>query len=479
MTNLESPKAAKTAKSTGKIHLIRSGSVTLKIYELTRKKGDYFTVAWHVGPKRYRQNFKILVEAKKFAKEKAEALATGQVNAPNITVAQAQDMKEAVRRIGALGMPVHVVAGEYADVVKQLGETGTLRQAVEFYLHNSIRPDMQRTVPQVFDEFLASKRANGCSRTYVEDCLWRIRRFARDFQMPISHVCTRDIEAWLGKLTTSLATRNDFRRLIITLFNFARRRGYLPRDRETEAYWLEKPRLKSKPIQIFTPQELGELLAVAMGQPKLAIALGAFTGIRSAELLRLRWENFNWEESVIDLGCDQTKTASRRLAPILEPLRAWIAPFVKREGLVLSYSLPVCLAEAFATTAKKADKARKANDSDAPEFRWKANGLRHSYASYRLAMVEDVAKVSLEMGNSPQKQNSNPSEREGRKSPSLPPRRLREHPCRSPNDLLIPDIPGTPPPGITPMRCAKNFPHSIAASSPWKSSSVAKTDTTA
>ncbi len=407
MTTQASSKSSKKAKSTGKIHLIRSGSVILKIYECRKKGRDYFTVAWHVGPKRYRQNFKTLDEAKAFAKPEAEKLAAGQVHAPTVTVAQAQDMKEAIRRLGPVQTPIHVVAGEYAAVVKQLGDTGTLRQAVEFFLHNSIRPDMQRTVPQVFDEFLASKRANGCSRVYVEDCLWRIRRFARDFQMPISHVCTRDIEEWLCKLTTSLATRNNFRRHIITLFNFARRRGYIPRDRETEAKWLEKPKLKSKPIQIFTPQELSEFLSVAEGQPKLAIAIGAFTGIRSAELLRLRWENFNWEEGVIDLGCDQTKTASRRLVPILEPLRAWIAPFVKRGGSVLGYSLAVCLAEAFATTAKKADKARKERDPDAADLKWKANGLRHSYASYRLAMIEDVAKVSLEMGNSPQKVFSN------------------------------------------------------------------------
>ena len=29
------------------------------------------------------------------------------------------------------------------------------------------------------------------------------------------------------------------------------------------------------------------------------------------------------------------------------------------------------------------------------------NGLRHSYGSYRLAIVQDAAKVSFEMGNSP------------------------------------------------------------------------------
>jgi integrase len=407
MTNPASPRPPKTPQSSGEPTLIRCGSVAVKIYKLRREKGAYFTVSWHTGPKRNRQNFKAFEAAKKFARDRAEELAAGQVNSPTVTIAQAQDMKEALRRIGPLGTPVHVVAGEYADVVNQLGGTGTLRQAVEFFLHNSIRPEMQRTVAQVAEEFISSKKANGCSRPYIEDCTWRLRRFAADFQMSIAHICTRDIEDWLCKRSTSLVTRNDFRRLIITLFNFARRRGYLPRDRETEARWLEKPKIKSKPIQIFSPQEIDELLAASEGQPRLAIALGAFTGIRSAEMLRLRWENFNWEEGVIDLGCDQTKTASRRLVPILDTLRAWIAPFVKKEGAVLNYSLPVCLAEAFATTAKKADKARKARDPDAPDLRWKANGLRHSYASYRLAMIEDVAKVSLEMGNSPQKIFSN------------------------------------------------------------------------
>jgi integrase len=124
-------------------------------------------------------------------------------------------------------------------------------------------------------------------------------------------------------------------------------------------------------------------------------------------MLRLDWENFNWEEGVIDIGCDQTKTASRRLVPILESLSAWIRPFVKRHGSVLNYSLAVCLAEAFSTTAKKTDAARREQDGEAPPFKWKQNGLRHSYASYRLALIEDVSKVSLELGNSPQKVFSN------------------------------------------------------------------------
>ncbi len=35
-------------------------------------------------------------------------------------------------------------------------------------------------------------------------------------------------------------------------------------------------------------------------------------------------------------------------------------------------------------------------------FAWKHNALRHSFISYRVANVQDTAKVALEAGNSPQ-----------------------------------------------------------------------------
>ena len=40
-------------------------------------------------------------------------------------------------------------------------------------------------------------------------------------------------------------------------------------------------------------------------------------------------------------------------------------------------------------------------------FAWKHNALRHSFISYRVAHVQDVAKVSLEAGNSPRMVFSN------------------------------------------------------------------------
>jgi integrase len=406
-TRASSPRAKRRKAPRNKPILVPSGSVTTRIYKMQRKTGCYYLVAWQCGSKRERQYCRTLEEARKFAKAQADRIAAGTAQSARISMVEAQNFREAQRHMVGLDIPLHAAASEYASLRRALGERGTLQQAVEFFRLNSIRPELQRSVTEVYREFLAAKAASGCSQTYLDDCRLRLARFAKDFQMPISEVTTRDLEDWLFALTTSLVTRDNFRRLIITLFNFARRRGYLPRDRETEAKWLEKPKLVGRPIQVFTTGELTELLEASEGQARLAIALGAFTGIRSAEMLRLQWQDFNWAEEVIDLGSDQTKTASRRLVPILPALRAWIGPSVKKFGPVLSYSLPACLAEAFGSAAKKATKLRRRIDPDAPKLVWKQNALRHSYGSYRLAVVPDAAKVSLEMGNSPQKMFSN------------------------------------------------------------------------
>ena len=297
-------------------------------------------------------------------------------------------------------MPLHVVASEYACAVEKLDNAGTLHQAVEFYLRNTTRPEMERTVPQVVEEIVQVKGCDGLSRRYIEDLRNRLGRFAKDFQVPISTVRTREIGEWLRKLKIGARSRNNYRNLIVTLFSFARKQGYWGADRLNPAINVDRAKVRGGAIVIFTPSELSEMLAVATGHECLAIAIGAFAGIRQAEILRLRWENFNWEEQVIDLGSEQTKTASRRLVPILPALTAWITPHRKAHGRLFPFDEDTGFHRVYKSVVKKVNAARPEDQRD---FKWKKNALRHSYASYRLAMVEDVAKVSLEMGNSPQK----------------------------------------------------------------------------
>jgi hypothetical protein len=159
-----------SATSRSAPRLIKAGSVTLKIYSSRIGRYRAFTVYWRVAGRSHRKTFADEKAAQKFAREQAEKLSAGQITAPAISVTDAQTFHEAQRRLGSVDVPLHVVAGEYADIVKHLGENGTLRQAVEFFLHNAVRPDLIRTVSHVVEEFLATKAVDGLSKVYLEDC---------------------------------------------------------------------------------------------------------------------------------------------------------------------------------------------------------------------------------------------------------------------------------------------------------------------
>ena len=47
-------------------------------------------------------------------------------------------------------------------------------------------------------------------------------------------------------------------------------------------------------------------------------------------------------------------------------------------------------------------KAETAAEEGLAPFAWKHNALRHSFISYRVADIQNVAQVALEAGNSPQ-----------------------------------------------------------------------------
>lgn len=115
------------------------------------------------------------------------------------------------------------------------------------------------------------------------------------------------------------------------------------------------------------------------------MAIGAFTGLRSAEISRLDWSAIDFDSGYIKVSGEITKTQQRRLVPILPNLRAWLLPHKKDSGPVTFFTFR----KGIRRCAKAAGVA------------WKSNALRHSFGSYRIAEVQDAAKVSLEMGNSP------------------------------------------------------------------------------
>src|SRR6267142_837623 len=56
-------------------------------------------------------------------------------------------------------------------------------------------------------------------------------------------------------------------------------------------------------------------------------AIGAFAGLRRAEIERLAWNEIDFEAGVIEVKESKSKTASRRLVTIQPNLYEWLAPY--------------------------------------------------------------------------------------------------------------------------------------------------------
>ena len=137
---------------------------------------------------------------------------------------------------------------------------------------------------------------------------------------------------------------------------------------------------------ILSPEEVDRLLRSASPDMLGFWAIGAFAGLRTAELQRLTWEEVNLEDSLIEVKAEKAKTASRRLVAIQPNLRLWLL-LCDRSGAVCPPNLHV----------------RMRQDRERAGFTrpWPNNALRHSFASYHLAAFRDAARLALEMGNSP------------------------------------------------------------------------------
>jgi integrase len=353
---------------------VKSGNTLVKIYRHKgrRYKGKHyelFTVAYRLNGKQQRKNFSEYKAAWDFATDTATALEKGRAQVLSLNAAAWQSYLAAQNLLRPFGISLHIAIEEYVATRKR-------------------KKVIEKRVGEIVDELLNAKQNAGLSDRYIETLRTYLNRFADSFQTNIGSIHTGAIALWLDSLKLGPRSRNNVRQAIVTLFNFARRRGYLPKGENTEAADVETVRDHDGEIAILTPAELSKLLRKSKPLYQLYFALAAFSGIRSAELLRLEWNEINFEKGHIEVKARKAKTATRRLVPIQPNLAKWLEPHRSGKGKLFKSRRTVDSAIKFAKRLR---------------IPWKANCLRHSYATYRLSIIPDAGRIALEMGNSPAK----------------------------------------------------------------------------
>jgi integrase len=332
-------------------------------------------------------------EATKLARRMSER----EVLAAALTNKEASEYAAAVQTLTPYNVSLPLAASTVADCLKLVGGLTDLLAAARFYSARHKRTTAKR-VSEVVAELLVVKEARKASDRYLQDLRYRLNRFAASFQKDTCNVTTAEIQAWLDAQEASPQGYQNYRRVIHLLFEFAVARGYAS---DNPGASVERLKVKTGDIEIFAPDEISRLLAAATPEFLPCVAIGAFAGLRSAEIERLEWSDIDLPGRHVVVGASRAKTASRRVVPIHDNLAAWLVPYSGLKGKVWTGGHDEfydAQQETAAATAAAGDPEKRIIGQE--PVKWKSNGLRHSYASYRFAQIGDAGRVAGELGNS-------------------------------------------------------------------------------
>lgn len=281
----------------------------------------------------------------------------------------------------AIHMPeqLRIEAVSCAECLKPYGRT--LTEATEHFLAHLAAIQRSCTIQVLVAEFKTAKKQDGASAPYIKDLKHRLGLFEDSFgNRVVAEIQPSELDDWLRGLNVAAQTRNNFRTVLGTLFEFAMLRGYSTYNPTVK---IAKAKVVRRAPEIFTPAQMLAILGKAPHEFIPYLAIGGFAGLRSSEIERLDWSEIDLGQRLIHVKAEKAKTAQRRLVPISDNLAAWIAPHAKKAGPVVS---------SVRQQRKKTCKAAKVT--------WLANALRHSFASYHLAHFKNAAATAAELGHS-------------------------------------------------------------------------------
>jgi len=263
----------------------------------------------------------------------------------------------------------------------------TITEAVEHYLKHVLAFRSAPTVTKIVEKMIAEATSNGRREKTVADLRSRLGRFEETFgKRQVSEISLEELKKFLDDSSVTARTTISRATKVSQLFNFAVRNGWT-NDNLVER--ISRPSVEDKAVDFYTPNEAKVLLHHAADAGVLPfIAIGMFAGLRTSEILRLDWSAVKLAERSLIVGSEVAKKRSRRVVEINDSLAAWLGKCAKTTGRVCNFredQLMFHIRQLVKTAG----------------VTWKKNGLRHTFATYHLALHSDPVKTAFQCGNSP------------------------------------------------------------------------------
>jgi site-specific recombinase XerD len=205
-----------------------------------------------------------------------------------------------------------------------------------------------------------------------------LSQLAEEFADRMCHeVSAGNLEQWFYKLKWKRSTIDGVIAKIGPFFTWCMREGY---RKNNPCGAVRRPQSDDVAPAIFSPEQARKLLKTAYNNDVgLApyLALGLFAGVRPLEIERLQRSDI--KQHHIEVSAAKSKTRKRRLITLSDNLRKWL----RVEG----------------DLAPKNRRKRLSRILEVAELNWSPDIMRHSFASYHLALHESADKTALEMGH--------------------------------------------------------------------------------
>ncbi len=280
---------------------------------------------------------------------------------------------------------------EAEECFKRLKPHGvSLNHAVSYFIDRAQPDGGRKAVREVVSELLKQKERAGVRPKYLKELTCKFSRFCGKFgDRAITDIVPSEMSEWLYGLSSNKQTVKNYRREIGLVFNFAVSQKWC---KENPILRTVRPIVPGTKPGVFKAIDAYRLLLWASRKDRALVpylAIGLFAGLRSCELERLQWRDVRPEEGHISVEPEKSKTASRRTVTILPNLKRWLEPFVKDRT-------PAFEAEKL---VPKPVYYRMKKLLRPLSLTWKQNAMRHSCASYHLALFRNAATTSTELGH--------------------------------------------------------------------------------
>ncbi len=229
--------------------------------------------------------------------------------------------------------------------------------------------------------FIKAKRKIGLRERSLTDLATSLRSFcAAKAGSLVGEIKTRHIEHFLDGRDVRPKRRNVLRGNLVNFFNWAIASGYATVN---PALAVERAIEDDAPIRVLKPAQARELLRCAMNVDPRTVpyfTLALFCGIRPAEAMALNWDDISFEQRTVHVSPQKSKTRQNRFVSIPPNALAWL-----RLGGVLPCWFVRCRFKRFIRPRLS--------------FKWSQDVMRHSFASYHLALHRNEASTCYEMGD--------------------------------------------------------------------------------